>query len=69
MTRTVEVTTSVKESNALSEMYPSDLTRRSFAKGAWKILPIEMDLDKRAARPNLVVENTIKPASEDRSEH
>ncbi|KAG9878356.1 hypothetical protein KCU98_g21526, partial [Aureobasidium melanogenum] len=69
MTRTVEVSTSVKEPNALSEIYSSDLTRRSFVKRAWKILPIKMDLDKRVARPGLVVENTTKPAAEDRSEH
>ncbi|KAG9621113.1 hypothetical protein KCV03_g10419, partial [Aureobasidium melanogenum] len=69
MTRTVEVSTSVKESNALSEIYSSDLTRRSFVKRAWKILPIEMDLDKRVARPDLVVKNTTKPVAEDRSEH
>ena len=65
----MEVSTSVKESNALSEMYSSDLTRRSFVKRAWKILPIKMDLDKGVARPNLVVENTTQPAAEDHSGH
>ncbi|KAG9621111.1 hypothetical protein KCV03_g10418, partial [Aureobasidium melanogenum] len=69
MTRTVEVSTSVKESNALSEIYSLDLIRRSFVKRAWKILPIEMSLDKRVARPDLVVENTTKLVAEDCSEH
>ncbi|KAG9621106.1 hypothetical protein KCU64_g21472, partial [Aureobasidium melanogenum] len=69
MTRTVEVLTSVNGSNALPELYSSKITRRSFVKRAWKILPIKMDSDKRVARPDLVVKNTTKPAAEDRSGH
>ncbi|KAH0359050.1 hypothetical protein KCU65_g10144, partial [Aureobasidium melanogenum] len=69
MTRTVEVLKSVNGSNALPELYSSDLARRSFVKRAWKILPIKMDSDKRVARPDLVVEITTKPAAEDRSWH